>query len=38
MLASRPPDLVVVMNAIYTEEITADLTRMGVTAPVDALG
>ncbi len=38
VLASRTPDLVVVMNAIYTEEITADLERMGVTAPVQALG
>lgn len=38
VVASRAPDLVVVMNAIYLEEIGADLNRMGVTAPVKALG
>lgn len=37
-LAAEPPDLVVVMNPIYRNEIAADLARLGVGADVRAVG
>lgn len=36
-LTEHPPALVVVMNPVYLEEITADLRRLGVDAAVEAL-
>ena len=36
-LRDHPPALVIIMNPVYREEITADLRRLGVTAAVEAL-
>jgi len=37
-LAADPPDLVVVMNAAYVGEISAQLARMGLAPEVEAVG
>lgn len=36
-LAARPPDLVIVMNPIYLDEITADLDRLGLSPEIVAV-
>ena len=36
-LRQSPPDLVIVMNAVYRDEITSDLKRLGVHAEVASL-
>ncbi len=36
-LIAQPPDLVVVMNPVYVDEVKAELRRLGIDAEVDAV-